>query len=77
MLDRVRSIPGISCYQPRGAFYLFPNVKSYFDKKYNGTQITDSQGMALYLLKEARVAVVPGDAFGEEGFIRLSSNNKN
>ena len=72
MIDRLRNIPGVSCYEPRGAFYLFPNIKSYFSKEFEGTQIRNSYGMAYYLLKEAKVAVVPGDAFGTEGFIRLS-----
>jgi aspartate/methionine/tyrosine aminotransferase len=72
MIDRLRSMPGVSCYEPRGAFYLFPNVKSYFSKEFDGTQIRNSYGMAYYLLKEAKVAVVPGEAFGTEGYIRLS-----
>jgi aspartate/methionine/tyrosine aminotransferase len=72
MLDRLRGIPGLSCYEPRGAFYLFPNVKSYFNKEYEGMQIRNSYGLAYYLLKQAHVAIVPGEAFGAEGFIRLS-----
>ncbi|HBC46637.1 MAG TPA: aminotransferase class I and II, partial [candidate division Zixibacteria bacterium] len=72
MIDRLRNMPGVSCYEPRGAFYLFPNVKSYFNKEHEGTQIRNSYGMAYYLLKQAHVAVVPGEAFGAEGFIRLS-----
>jgi len=72
MLDRLRGIPGVSCYNARGAFYLFPNISSYFKKEYEGMQIRNSYGMAYYLLKHAHVAVVPGEAFGSEGFIRLS-----
>ena len=72
ILYRLRSMPGVSCYQPRGAFYVFPNVSHYFDREYQGTPIRNSYGMAYYLLKVARVAVVPGDAFGAEGFIRFS-----
>jgi len=72
MLDRMRGIPGISCYEPRGAFYLFPNVRSYFNKEHEGMQIRNSYGMAYYLLKHALVAVVPGESFGAEGYIRLS-----
>jgi len=72
MLDRMRGIPGISCYEPRGAFYLFPNVRSYFNKEHEGMQIRNSYGMAYYLLKHAHVAVVPGESFGAEGYIRLS-----
>ncbi|MCD6160983.1 MAG: aminotransferase class I/II-fold pyridoxal phosphate-dependent enzyme [candidate division Zixibacteria bacterium] len=70
--SRLLSIPGISCPKPRGAFYLFANFSAYFDKEYNGNSIRNSYGMAYYLMKNAHVAVVPGDAFGMEGFIRLS-----
>jgi aspartate/methionine/tyrosine aminotransferase len=72
MLDRLKNIEGISCYKPRGAFYLFPNVATYFHKEFEGMQIRNSYGLAYYLLKHAQVAVVPGEAFGKEGFIRLS-----
>lgn len=72
MVDRLRGIPGVSCYEPRGAFYLFPNISSYFNKEYEGMQIRNSYGMAYYLLKHAHVAVVPGESFGTEGHIRLS-----
>jgi aspartate/methionine/tyrosine aminotransferase len=72
MLHRVRSIPGVSCIEPQGAFYLFPNVSAYYDKEYEGMQIRNSYGMAYFLLKVANVAVVPGDAFGADPFIRLS-----
>ncbi len=72
MLDRLRGLPGISCREPKGAFYLFPNISSYFNKEYEGMQIRNSYGMSYYLLKHAHVAVVPGEAFGSEGYIRLS-----
>ena len=72
MLHRVRSIPGISCFEPKGAFYLFPNFSGYYDKEFQGMQIRNSYGLAYYLLKSARVAVVPGDAFGDDNFIRFS-----
>jgi len=71
-LSRLRSIPGVSCPQPQGAFYLFPNFSAYFDKEYNGHPIRNSYGLAYHLMKKAHVAVVPGDAFGMEGFLRLS-----
>ena len=72
MIDRLRGISGVSCCEPRGAFYLFPNISSYFKKEYEGMQIRNSYGMSYYLLKHAHVAVVPGEAFGSEGYIRLS-----
>ena len=71
-LMRLKAIPNISCFKPQGAFYLFPNFRSYYDKEANGIQIRNSYGLAYFLLKEARVAVVPGDAFGTDDYIRLS-----
>jgi aspartate/methionine/tyrosine aminotransferase len=72
MLQKVRSIPNVSCIEPRGAFYLFPNMSSYYEKEYEGNKIENSYGLAYFLLEKARVAVVPGDAFGSDPFIRLS-----
>lgn len=72
MHHRLTQIPNISCYKAQGAFYLFPNFSHYYDYQHAGTRVRDSNGMALYLLDEARVAVVPGDAFGADQFIRLS-----
>ncbi|MFC2088345.1 pyridoxal phosphate-dependent aminotransferase [Calditrichota bacterium] len=72
LLYKLESIPGISCQKPSGAFYVFPNVSSYFGKEYNGTFIRNSYGLAYYLLREAKVALVPGAAFGSDNHIRLS-----
>ncbi len=72
VLYRLRSMPGVSCYEPKGAFYVFPNMSSHFDREYQGTPIRNSYGLSYYLLKVAHVAVVPGDAFGAEGFVRFS-----
>ncbi|NIM20545.1 MAG: aminotransferase class I/II-fold pyridoxal phosphate-dependent enzyme [Candidatus Latescibacteria bacterium] len=72
MLQKLGSIPGVSCMEPKGAFYLFPNMSAYYEKEYEGMQIRNSYGLAYFLLKTARVAVVPGDAFGADDFIRLS-----
>jgi aspartate/methionine/tyrosine aminotransferase len=71
-LMKLQAIPQMSCFKAPGAFYLFPNVKAYYEKEFNGTAIRNSYGMAYFLLKEARVAVVPGDAFGADDYIRLS-----
>src|SRR5512136_278321 len=71
-LMRLATIQGMSCFKPQGAFYLFPNVKSFYDKEFNGARIRNSYGMAYYLLKEANVAIVPGDSFGMDDYIRLS-----
>ncbi len=69
---KLQAMPGVSCFKPQGAFYLFPNVKGFYDKEFNGTPIRNSNGMAYYLLREAGVAVVPGDSFGSDDYIRLS-----
>lgn len=71
-LMRLATVPGLSCFRPQGAFYLFPNVKSFYDKEFNGSRIRNSYGMAYYLLKEARVAIVPGDSFGADDYIRMT-----
>lgn len=75
MYERLCKIPGIKCDKPSGAFYLMPNVSSYFGKKFNGKTINDSRGLADYLLSEAKVAVAPGDSFHAPGFLRLSYSN--
>lgn len=72
MLFKLRSIPGVSCYQPKGAFYLFPNFSAYYNKEFEGTLIRNSHGLAYYLLKHAHVAAVPGDGFGDDNFLRFS-----
>lgn len=72
LFDQLLSIDGISCYKPEGAFYLFPNFSFYMNRTYNGTRINNSLDLAMYLLNEAKIALVPGSAFGAEGFIRFS-----
>jgi aspartate/methionine/tyrosine aminotransferase len=71
-LMKIQAIPGLSCFKPQGAFYLFPNMKAYYGKEAEGVTIRNSYGMAYYLLKQARVAVVAGDAFGADDHIRIS-----
>jgi len=72
---RLTKLPHVSCYKSQGAFYLFPNFSSYYDMAYEGNQIRNSHGLAYYLLKHAKVALVPGDAFGADNFIRFSYAN--
>jgi len=71
-LMKLQSAPRLSCFKSQGAFYLFPNVRAYYDMEFNGSPIRNSYGLAYYLLKEAQVALVPGDAFGADDHIRLS-----
>lgn len=72
MVDRLNSIKGITCLKPNGAFYAFPNITGLLGRSFNGKLILTSSEMATYLLDEVRVALVPGSAFGAEGFLRLS-----
>ncbi|OPX86777.1 MAG: Aspartate aminotransferase [Pelotomaculum sp. PtaB.Bin104] len=72
MLERLLAIPGVTCARPDGAFYLFPNVKSYFGKSYKGKVINNSTDLASILLDETQVALVPGVAFGNDECLRLS-----
>lgn len=71
-LVKLNDIPGLSCFKPPGAFYLFPNITAFFGREAAGTTLRGSQDMTLYLLNEARVALVPGEAFGADDNIRLS-----
>lgn len=72
LFNGLSNIEGISCYKSEGAFYLFPNISSFFHKSTNVMRIENSFDLSMYLLYEAKVAVVPGSAFGAEGFIRVS-----
>ncbi len=68
----LKEVPSLEINHPEGAFYIFPKVTSYFGKKYNDYVINDANDLALYLLQEAHVATVNGDAFCAPGYIRLS-----
>jgi aspartate aminotransferase len=68
----VREIPGIQVFDPDGAFYVFPKVDRYFGKQFNGNVIKGSSDLCLYLLDQAHIATVPGDAFGDDACIRIS-----
>jgi len=72
IVDRLNKIPGVSCYKPAGAFYVFPNFSSYYGKSYESKKIENSTHLADFFLDVARVAVVPGVEFGADPFERLS-----
>ncbi|HBH60435.1 MAG TPA: aspartate aminotransferase [Nitrospiraceae bacterium] len=72
MVERLNAMKGVTCKTPVGAFYAFPNVSSYFGKKFNGTPVNDSLELSTYLLEQGKVALVPGSAFGDDKYIRLS-----
>jgi aspartate aminotransferase len=68
----LQEIPNVKTNVPEGAFYAFPDVSWYFGKTLKGKHIKDSEDLAMYLLEEANVAVVTGEAFGNPNCIRLS-----
>lgn len=72
MLERLLAIPGVSCFRPGGAFYLFPSIERLIGRAYKGKTISSASDLAAILLAEARVAVVPGVAFGDDRCFRLS-----
>ncbi|MCH8555623.1 MAG: pyridoxal phosphate-dependent aminotransferase [Schleiferiaceae bacterium] len=71
-LSILETIPGLKINRPPGAFYLFPDVSAYFGKKYGDRLIKSANDLAMYLLEEAFVALVPGEAFGSPKCIRIS-----
>jgi len=72
ILKRVRAISGLTAVEPDGAFYIFPNFSSFIGKTIKGKKINGSLDLAELLLNEAKVAVVPGIAFGTDKHFRLS-----
>ncbi len=72
MVERLNAMDGVSCKMPVGAFYAFPNMSSHFGKKHNDTTIENSLDLSTYFLEQAKVATVPGSAFGDDKFVRLS-----
>ena len=72
VIDLLAEIPGIRLSEPDGAFYVFPDVSSYFGKKVNGQVIANADELAMYLLEKAHVSTVTGGAFGEPTCIRIS-----
>jgi aspartate aminotransferase len=72
IVDRLAAVPGFSCFRSTGAFYAFPNVSGVYGRSFDGRTISNSTELAAYFLEHARVAVVPGIAFGTDKYIRLS-----
>ena len=72
IVAKLNAIPGVTCLKPVGAFYVFPNVSSFYGRLLEGRIITNSAEMAAYLLDEANVALVPGRDFGHDDNIRIS-----
>jgi aspartate aminotransferase len=74
-MELVRDIPGLKCFEPEGAFYIFPDVSSYFGKSDGTNNIRNSADFSMYLLNTAHVSSVMGDAFGEPACVRFSFAN--
>ncbi len=72
ILGLIEKIPGVTCFPPQGAFYVFPNFSAHYGKRDGERVVENSFDLAGYLLEKALVAVVPGGAFGAEDNIRLS-----
>ncbi len=72
VLSALNEMPGVNANVPVGAFYVFPEISSFFGKSYNGFTVHNADDMCLYLLSEALVALVTGDAFGDPNCIRIS-----
>ena len=68
----LNDIPGITCLEPEGAFYCYPNVTGLIGKTFNGKTANNSMELADIILSEVKVAIVPGEAFGTAGFARFS-----
>jgi aspartate/methionine/tyrosine aminotransferase len=69
---RLRALPQVSCASPPGAFYAMPNIAAYLDREFGGAPVRNTYGLAYYLLKEAHVALIPGEAFGTPEHLRIS-----
>lgn len=72
VLEMLKDIPLMKTNIPTGAFYIFPDISSYFGKSDGKNIISNSKDLSMYILNKANVAVVPGDAFGDPACIRIS-----
>ncbi|MGH7143415.1 MAG: pyridoxal phosphate-dependent aminotransferase [Planctomycetota bacterium] len=72
MVALLNELPGVRCLPPHGAFYAFPNVKGVFGRTLGGKKIASAMDFTAAALEQARVAVVPGEAFGDGDYVRLS-----
>jgi aspartate aminotransferase len=74
-LELLKTIPGFTCFEPEGAFYVFPDVSAYYGKKAGSEVIKNAADFSMYLLNTAHVSSVMGDAFGEPNCVRFSFAN--
>lgn len=72
ILELLKDIDGLKTNVPEGAFYVFADISTYFNRSHDNTHIENATDLTMYLLNEASVALVPGDAFGEANYMRIS-----
>jgi aspartate/methionine/tyrosine aminotransferase len=72
LYERIQNLPQISCVKPEGAFYAFPNTMAYAGVQWKNKKIKNDYDLAIYILEEANVSLMPGSAFGMDNFLRIS-----
>lgn len=72
VLDQLKGVPGVTCTEPEGAFYVFPNVSALFGRTWNGRTLKTSGEVAAALLESVHLSVVQGDPFGSDEHVRMS-----
>lgn len=75
VMELLKELPLLKCTDPEGAFYIFPEVKNYFGKSTGDYKINNASDLCMYLLNEAHVSTVSGDAFGSPEYLRISFAN--
>lgn len=75
IMKLLSEIPGVTCNEPDGAFYVFPNISAYFGKSDGTTTVNNSDELCFYILENAHVTTVTGKAFGEDQCIRIAFTN--
>jgi aspartate aminotransferase len=71
-VEQLNQIRGVVCFNPPGAFYLFPDVSKYLGRSFQGKKMNNSSDLVEFLLENAQIALVPGEAFGAPKHIRIS-----
>jgi aspartate aminotransferase len=75
IIEKLKQVPGLKVNEPMGAFYVFPDVSSFFGKSYKEQKIHNADDLCMFLLSDALVATTAGDAFGCPKNIRISYAN--
>jgi aspartate aminotransferase len=72
VIKKLKEMPGVICNVPEGAFYVFPDISSFFGRSYNDYKINSAQDLCMFLLAEGQIALVSGEGFGSPTCIRIS-----